>query len=66
MAGESESFRMQKEARQREHMQLYEMLADFLTVYEEGRRAGRSMVSEPLALLSPQLVNQVSATQQRF
>ena len=66
MVGESESFRVQKEARQRDHMQLYEILAVFFTVYEERRRAGRSMVSEPLALLSPPLVNQVSATQQRF
>ena len=66
MVGESESFRVQKETRQRDHMQLYEILAVFFTVYEERRRAGRSMVSEPLALLSPQPVNQVSATQQRF
>ena len=57
---------MREEARQRDHRQLYDMLAGFLTVFEEGRRSGRSMVSEPLALLPPQLVNQVSPTQQRF
>ena len=65
MVDKSES-RVREEARQREHRQLYDMLADFLAVFEEARRSGRSMVSEPPALLPPQLVNQVSPTQQRF
>lgn len=65
MIDKSES-RVREEARQREHRQLYSMLADFLAVFEEGRRSGRSMVSEPPALLPPQLVNQVSPTRQRF
>ena len=65
MVDKSES-RVREEARQREHRQLYDMLADFLAVFEEARRSGRSMVSEPLALLPPQLVNQVSPAQQCF
>ena len=58
--------RMQEEARQRDHKQLYDLLAGYLAVFEEGRRSGRSMVSEPPALLPPQLVNQVSPIRQRF
>jgi hypothetical protein len=62
MVDKSES-RVREEARQRDHRQLYDLLAGFLTVFEEGRRSGPSMVSEPLALLAPQLLNQVSRTQ---
>ena len=51
--------RVREEARQRDHRQLYELLADFL---EEVRRSGRSVVPEPLALLSAPQVNQVSLT----
>ncbi len=49
---------MREEARQRDHRQLCDLLADFL---EEVRRSGRSVVSEPLVLLPPQ-ENQVSPT----
>jgi hypothetical protein len=51
--------RVREEARQRDHRQLYELLADFL---EEVRRSGRSVVPEPLALLSAPQENQVSPT----
>ena len=65
MVDKSES-RVREEARQRDHRQLYDMLAGFRTVFEEARHSGRSMVSEPLALLPSQLVNQVSPAQQCF
>ncbi|KAF8266619.1 hypothetical protein EI94DRAFT_1786854 [Lactarius quietus] len=53
--------RVREEARQRDHKQLCDLLAGFLTAFvEEGRQSGRSMVSEPLALLSPPLMNQDS------
>lgn len=58
---------MREEARQRDHKELYDMIAGFLTAFvEEGRQSGRSMVSEPLALLSPPLVDQVSPTRHIF
>ena len=65
MVDKSES-QVQEEARQRDHRQLYDMLAGFLTDFEERRHSGRSMVLEPLASLPPQLVNQMSPTQQCF
>ena len=61
---ESES-RVREEAQQRDHRKLHDLLAGLL---EEGSRSVShgSVVSEPVALLPPQLVNQVSPTQQRF
>jgi hypothetical protein len=51
------------EARQRDHEQMCDLLAGLLTAFvEEGRQSARSMVPDPLALLSPALVNQVSST----
>ncbi len=55
---DSSENRVREEARQRDHRQLCDLLADFL---EEVRRSGRSVVSEPLVLLPPQ-ENQVSPT----
>ena len=57
---------VQEEARQRDHRQLYDLLAGFLADFEERRRSGRSIVSEPLAVLPIQLANQVSSRQQYF
>lgn len=65
MVDKSEN-RVREEARQRDHRQLYELLTGFLTTFEEERRSGRSVVSEPPTLLTTQLVNQVSPTQQGF
>ena len=58
---------MREEARRRDHRELYDLLAGLLTAFvEEGRQSGRSVVSEPLALLSHPLVNQVSPTRYIF
>ena len=46
MVDESES-RGREEARQRDHKKLQDLLAGFLTVFEEGSHSGGSMVSEP-------------------
>ena len=57
---ESES-QVREEAQQRDHRKLHDLLAGLL---EEGSRSVSSVVSEPVALLPPQLINQVSSTQQ--
>ena len=50
-------------ARQRDHKQMCDLLAGLITAFvEEGRQSARFMVSEPLALLAPALVTQVSST----
>ena len=65
MVDESENrLGVPEEARQPVHRQLYDRLAGFLTVFKKRRRSRRSMVSEPLAFLSPQPVNQVRHTRQ--
>ena len=51
--------RVREEARQRDHRQLYDLLAGFLTDFEERHHSGRSMDSDPLAPFPPRLVNQV-------
>jgi hypothetical protein len=63
LVDKSES-RERGEARQRDHEQMCDLLAGLLTAFvvEEGRQSARSMVPNPLALLSPALVNQVSST----
>ena len=58
--------RVREEARQRDHRQPHDLLAGFLADFEEGRRSGRSMVFEPLALFSPKLANHVGRPQQCF
>ncbi|KAH9057642.1 kinase-like domain-containing protein [Lactarius vividus] len=45
--------RVREEARQRDHRQLCDLLADFL---EEVRQSGRTAISEPLTLLPPQVI----------
>ncbi|KAH9001757.1 hypothetical protein EDB92DRAFT_1812453 [Lactarius akahatsu] len=49
--------RVREEARQRDHRQLYELLAVFL---EEVRRSARTVVSEPPTLLPPQVIQDSS------
>ena len=51
--------RVREEARQRDHKQLYDLLASFLTGFEERYHSGRSMVSDPLASFPLRLVSQV-------
>ncbi|KAH9057103.1 hypothetical protein EDB83DRAFT_2316074 [Lactarius deliciosus] len=45
--------RVREEARQRDHRRLCDLLADFL---EEVRQSGRTVVTEPLTLLPPQVI----------
>ncbi|KAH9039390.1 hypothetical protein EDB84DRAFT_1436992 [Lactarius hengduanensis] len=52
LADNSEN-RVREEARQRDHRRLCDLLADFL---EEVRQSGRTVVSEPLTLLPPQVI----------
>ncbi|KAH8980822.1 hypothetical protein EDB86DRAFT_3087571 [Lactarius hatsudake] len=56
LADNSEN-RVREEARQRDHKLLCDLLADFL---EEVRQSGRTVVSEPLTLLPPQVIQDSS------
>ncbi|KAH9029102.1 hypothetical protein EDB85DRAFT_1555024 [Lactarius pseudohatsudake] len=56
LADNSEN-RVREEARQRDHRRLCDLLADFL---EEVRQSGRTVVSEPLTLLPPQVIQDSS------